>query len=190
MDEDLRTFENKKGSWTYEGGYTLKLTKSTLSNHKDLPEAFNMEFVKVKDGQVVVKADGTISCYTDESKFSFSSDEVVEIRKEDASLLWINHERMCPVCGAIASDIYHDHVIRVVSGRGDPIAIVVDMQPVYDNSHRKARLLALAHAELKKYFPDKSFSPMTPSRLMLTKHGENNVLLGEAYVASYLTVEI
>lgn len=191
MAEDLREFKNPEHQWKHMGGFTLKLTKSALHNHKNLPDAFKHEVVTAAKGRILKNPNETAWFFADDgSKYCFGSRDIIEIRKKDGSLLWVNFDCVCDVCGIIPANMHHDHVIRVVSGRGDPIAIVVDMQAVYNESDRKAQLLAFAHAELKQYFPGKSFAPMIPSRMMLTKHGENGVLLGEAYVASYITAEV
>ena len=98
--------------------------------------------------------------------------------------------KTCSVCGS--HDPNHDerdHRFRVVSDAGAPLALTVDMQRTYDDSASKARQMAVLWADLARCFPDKRFG-ILPSRLMLTREGENTVLLGEAHVAEYILFEL
>lgn len=97
-------------------------------------------------------------------------------------------DHTCPICKKSLAD-RHQHVIQPCNINKDaPLAFTVSLQLYYDNTASHARLLGLARQELKEFFPDKEFE-FQPARLMLRKDGENGVLLGEAYVASYAVFE-
>ena len=97
---------------------------------------------------------------------------------------------VCPTCGS--TDPVHrqdeEHGFIVASGEGLPLALTIDLQERYNSSSGKARALSRALSEMKKYFLGKEFM-LLPSRLMVTKEGENSVLHGEAHVAAYIAIE-
>lgn len=94
----------------------------------------------------------------------------------------------CPICNATMND-RHEHVIRRVGIHDDgPLAFIISLQSCYDSTSAVARELANARQELKQYFPGKTFE-IQPARMMLRKDKENSLVLGEAYVATYVAFE-
>ncbi len=189
MAEDLRIFENPRIGWEYEGPYVLRLTKSALFNNNDVPPDFKKEVVEIEQGRIYNNVTKIDFYDVVGSGYPFSFIDVIDVRKKDGTPLWVNHDYVCPVCGLISLDYAHDHLIRVASAPGNPLGIVIDVQFAYPDSGMKSYTLAHALAELKRFFPGKQFT-ILPSKMMLTKEGANNVLLGEAHVAEYIAVEI
>lgn len=96
----------------------------------------------------------------------------------------------CPVCGSTDKDHMPDneHGFYPVHKEGEPVALVLPMQGMYDRAHSKARALAFARAQMKQHYPGKDFE-IIPTRFMVTKENENGVLHGEAHVATYIAYE-
>ncbi len=95
----------------------------------------------------------------------------------------------CPICRKSIDNDHFDHILQPAWASVDePLAFVIDVQRFYDRASSVARWLGIARQELKTYFPGKEFE-IQPARLMLTKEGENSVLLGEAHVATYVVFE-
>jgi hypothetical protein len=96
----------------------------------------------------------------------------------------------CPICGSTdQSHEARDHLFRICSSDGDPVALVANFQGNYNSPDVIARRMALIWADIKRCFPGKEFA-IQPARLMLTKEGENGFLLGEAFVAEYIIYEV
>ncbi len=112
----------------------------------------------------------------------------------DERALAVVWERTCKVCGVLYADhlslLDHmlTHVLCPASYRNEPLAFVVRMQSYYDESSRKARTLAHAYAELKQHHATLNFVTV-PSRMELTKDGQNSLMLGDAHVVDYLIVQ-
>ncbi len=106
-------------------------------------------------------------------------------------LIW---ERTCVVCGQLFSNLEtaHEHrqthYLKTASYRKEPVAFVLNTQNYYDDSYRKARSLARAFTELKVFHSRLSFETV-PSRMELTKEGQNGVMLGEAHIVDYLFIQ-
>lgn len=95
----------------------------------------------------------------------------------------------CPTCGSRdPAHRWDSHAITVVSEPGMPVVATIDMQRYYDSGERKGRMLSTAIAELREFFPGKSFS-FVPTRMMSTRQYENTVLHGVDQVAEYLAYE-
>lgn len=186
MAEDLRTFENPK-NFLGDEGYFVRFTRSAVQENKH-----RNSFI-YKDGTATIKSvriEDEIKLQKEDSDttYAFTADDIIDIRKGDDTLLWVNFNYVCPVCG-LNDNLDHHHLIKVESNRDRPLALVIDIQHVYDHSGAKAQFLAGARAEMKQYFPDKQFE-IQPSRMMLRREGENGVLLGEAHVATYIAFEV
>lgn len=95
----------------------------------------------------------------------------------------------CPICKATMMD-HHEHVIAWTRLHDDtPLSFVISLQGYYDNTAAHSRVLALARRELKQYFPGNKFE-IQPARMMMRKDSENSIILGEAYVATYVAFEV
>jgi hypothetical protein len=104
------------------------------------------------------------------------------------------YQRTCRICSLTFASadfcMEHEkvHALEAVSYRGEPVAYVVRTQSFYDSTNGKARALSSAFNELRKWRPNDRFTAV-PSRMELTKQGENGVMLGEAHVVDYIIVQ-
>lgn len=199
MAEDLRTHKNPKTGtgMPFDGSsYVLHLTKSALNNHKDLPEIFQHERVEVEKGWVEITDENTILCEVGKDvEYRFNTYDVVKIEEGYGEHLhdwWINFSYVCPVCGVFKPESNHgrSHIIRVTSGWGDPIGIVINLENLLDEGDIKAQRLAQARAELRKYFPGKRFEILPSLTIMMKDYRASSAIIGVAHVATYIAIEV
>lgn len=94
LTEEEKTFQNPKGYWSHDGGFTVEIVEGIRAEDV-VPASASLEGnqIRVKNGRVK-QTIGGIQLYgrphfTD--PFCFGYDGMVCIRKDDGTLLWRNY---------------------------------------------------------------------------------------------------
>lgn len=120
--EDVRTFVNPKGYWSYRGAFVVTLFPGTPTGNVPSDIAVDGHVVTVTDGEVG-QSMGGISMKSDGRDFHWGYRMIQHIMKSDGSLLWVNDKLRATWTASVMLHTKNKTHFVVLSTMPEPVSL-------------------------------------------------------------------